>query len=101
MKAIGSHLASVVKHLADIVVEGLELKPVSGPVKNATAWIVITFAILLIGAKLAMSVGAVVVVFLLFVAVLLLQWNRSLLWHRALLTGRRGTPSPTGSQHPE
>ena len=56
MKANGNYFAGVVRRGADAVAEGLELKPVSGPVKNVTGWIVITFAILLIGAKVAMSV---------------------------------------------
>jgi hypothetical protein len=84
----------------DVVAQGLELKPVTGPIKNVTLWMLITFSIFLIGAKLAMdlaasarmrkiAVGAIVVSFLLFVDALLLQWNRSLLWHRALFEGKR------------
>jgi len=56
MKANGDYFAGVVRRGADAVAEGLELKPVSGPVKNATGRIAITFAILLIGAHVAMSV---------------------------------------------
>ena len=34
MKANGNYFAGVVRRGADAVAEGLELKPVSGPVKN-------------------------------------------------------------------
>ena len=110
MKSESSNaVTSILKHGADVVSQGLELKPVTAPVKNVTGWMAITFALLLVGAKFTMdlaasatlkeiAVGVIVVSFLLFVAALLLQWNRSLLWHRTLVSGRRGSISATDSR---
>ena len=102
-------VTGVLKHGVEVLAQGLELKPVTVPVKNVTGWMAITFALLLVGAKFTMdlaasttlkgiAVGVIVVAFLMFVAALLLQWNRSLLWHRTHVSGRRAETSATASR---
>ena len=84
--------------LFNFVAEGLEMNPVNSPVKNVTCWIWGVFAAVLLGVKLAMhlwpsvilnqvAAWLVVVSFLFAIAATLLQWNRSLSWHRSLLAG--------------
>ena len=89
--AMRSALAYFLKIGVDTVAQGLELRPVTGPVKNSPVLVAAILAIPFIGAALNMpAVG-----FMLAVAVLLLQWNRSLLWHRALLVRKDVSPGRT------
>ncbi len=73
--------------------QGLELRPARGPVKNIGLMVGIILGIVLVACKLAMDFTASSTVrqialwaaagaFLLAMAVLLLQWNRSLLVSR-------------------
>jgi hypothetical protein len=91
--ARGYFLAHILKAV-DAVGQGLELRPVTGPVKDISLVVSVVLIILFIGAKVAMGLTndtfvrqttttIVTVAFMLGIAVLLLQWNRSLLWHRS------------------
>jgi hypothetical protein len=95
MKSTISRLLGIVKLSVNFVAQGLEMKPVTGPVKNITGWISGTLTAVLFGAKILIHlwpsgilnqiiVSVAAVSFLLAVASMLLQWNRSLLWHRSL-----------------
>jgi len=98
-------LRNALKLCADLVAQGLERKPVTGPVKNVAGRIFIVLAAVLVSAKLTMdfaasetlkqlAIGVAVVSFLLAVSAMLLQWNRSLLWHRS----RRAAQGTSNSQ---
>jgi hypothetical protein len=96
MKSPFGTLCTLLKAGLELVGEGLEMMPVTGPVKNVTGWISGTLVAVLVGVKVAMyvwpsgatnqiAVWVAAASFVLAISAMLLQWNRSLLWQRSLL----------------